>query len=127
MAMFVRCDLKRRVLESVCRLGTATSSDVAAGLRGVSGENVSMTLLKCMRQGLVDRREYKLGRVRSYVYWILDRGKRRLMYYHGRMKSNPIVGVVDVKLVVEDARADVGLLCFFSSCSADIQGSVFEG
>ncbi len=125
--MFVRCDLKRRVLESVCRLGMATSSDVAAGLRGVSGENVSMTLLKCKRQGLVDRDEYKRGRVRGYVYWVLDRGKRRLMYYHRRMKSNPTVGVVDVKRVVQDARADADLLYSFASCSVDTQGNGFEG
>jgi len=125
--MFVRCDLKRRVLESVFRLGTATSSDVAAGLRGVSGENVSMVLLKCRRQGLVDRREYKRGRVRGYVYWVLDRGKRRLMYYYGRVKSNPTVGVVDVKRVVQDARTDADLLYSVASCSTEIQGKGFEG
>jgi len=124
--MFTQCELKRLVLECVKRLGTATSRDVAAQLK-ISLENASMTLGRCKRQGLVGRREFRRGRVRGYVYWLLDRGKNRLLYYLKHVKMRPTLGVVDINRLVQDARNEMAPLYAVACTAFDGEGLQCSG
>jgi len=106
--MFKRNELKRTVLECVQEFGEGTSGQISTKLKpfGVKDKNVSMTLLKCKQQGLLERTPYKHGRVRGYLYMLTERGRKRLLYYI--LKEGKVnLGVVDIGQVVETARNQV--------------------
>lgn len=106
--MFRKNQLKKIVLECVRDKGRASSKQVWVKLwpLGVSHKNVSMTLLKCKRQRLLERTREKRGRVSEYFYMITKRGRKRLVYY--RVKEKEInCGVVEIDELVKDARKEV--------------------
>jgi len=81
--MFRRNELKKTVLQCVQNMGAATSRGISERLKrlAVSPKNVSMTLLNCKRQRLVERMLVKRGRVREFSYALTERGRERLEYY----------------------------------------------
>jgi len=106
--MFRKNQLKKIVLECVRDKGRASSKQVWVKLwpLGVSHKNVSMTLLKCKRQRLLERTLFKRARVREYFYMITKRGRKRLVYYMAKEKEINC-GVVEIDELVKDARKEV--------------------
>jgi len=101
--MSVKNGLKRAALQCVQEMGEATSRGVAdrLGYNHVSGrKKVSLTLLKCKRQGLMDRAPRKHGKVWEYVYVINDRGRKRLYYW--RVNGEVEFGAVNVDEIVDE-------------------------
>lgn len=110
--MFRKNEFKKVVLQCVQENGRTSSRQVWAKLwlLGVSHKNVSMTLLKCKKQRLLERTLSKHGRVREYFYTITERGKKRLVYY--REKEREVKGgIIEIDELVEDARKEVTPLC----------------
>jgi len=106
--MLRKNQLKKIVLQCVRDEGMASSRQIWVKLwpLGSSHKNVSMTLLKCKRQRLLERTLFKRGRVREYLYMITERGKKRLTYY--RVKEREVeCGVVEIDDLVEEARKEV--------------------
>jgi len=99
--MFRRNEFKKIVLQCVLEKGIASSRQDGRnwGALGVSHKNVSMTMLKCKRQRLLDRTRFKHGRVSEYLYMITERGRRRLAYYRGKERE------VKWRFVENDAHA----------------------
>jgi hypothetical protein len=127
MFMTARCQFKRAVLECVQKMGRAKSAEVAKQLRhrDVSVENVSMTLLKCKRQGLVERKPFKRGRAHGYVYWTLKKGEDRLEYYRKFRNKQFETGTVDIVGLVQSVhhRVKDDLLPFYHEPDVDGQGT----
>jgi hypothetical protein len=108
MSLSSRRSLKKDVLRCVSERPRATSRSVAdaVGYCRVSGRKaVSLTLLKCRRQGLVNRALTKRGRVREYVYMITERGMKRLRYW--RMNGKIHFGSVDLDEIAYEAKTDL--------------------
>ena len=76
-------------------------------------DQVSVTLLKCKRQGLADRCLRKRGRVWEYVYVGTERGRKRLHYW--RVNGKASFGHIDVDEIVDAAKRDVDPL-LISAC-----------
>ena len=106
--MFRKNELKKIVLQCVRDKGRASSKQVWTKLWPfrVSHKNVSMTLLKCKRQKLLERTQKKHGRVREYFYTITKRGRKRLIYYTAKEREVNC-GVVEIEELVEDARKEI--------------------
>jgi len=133
--MFGKNELKKIVLQCVRELGVATSKQIATKLRslGVSHKNIAMTLLNCFRQKLLEREEFKRGRVRGFAYKLTERGEKRLVYY-AMQKGEVRFGVVDFDELVDTARNRVAPLwasahlifnCAENICNTAEQRSIF--
>ena len=134
--MFLKNELKKIVLQCVRELGVATSKQIATKLRslGVSHKNAAMTLLNCFRQRLLEREEFKRGRVRGFAYILTERGEKRLAYYT-MQKGKARIGVVDFGELVGQARNRVAPLwvsdhlvfdCAEDICNTAEQSSIFS-
>ncbi len=96
--MCLKNELKKSVLQCVQELGVGASAKVARSLgycRLSDLKKVSLTLLRCWRQGLVNRTSRRRGRVREYVYKVTERGRQRLGYWelNRRTESGPTAPV----------------------------------
>jgi len=92
-----------------------------------------MTLLNCFRQKLLEREEFKRGRVRGFAYKLTERGEKRLAYY-AMQKGEVRFGVVDFDELVDKARNHVAPLwasahlifnCAEKICNTAEQRSIF--
>ncbi|UCE44009.1 MAG: hypothetical protein JSV57_00475 [Candidatus Bathyarchaeota archaeon] len=82
-----------------------------------------MTLLRCRKQGLVDARVRKRGRVREYIYTITERGRKRLEYYFATGSEVDWVRV-DLDAIVKSAENDADPLMLLGSWSFSNANSI---
>lgn len=110
--MFKKNGLKRIVLQCVLEMSGATSKQISNRLgfyRVSDKKKVSMTLLKCWRQRLMEKTLLKRGRIREYSYVLTERGRRRIVFYASREGKSKF-GLLNVDEMVKAARKDVNPL-----------------